>query len=338
MGKRRFRFVDLSLRSLQALGRIVDKRDYFSRFSTSSKNIFHIGAESPQQALHLREALLLSCKRLRVEFDVVTIIASACRHVFDHVTHLAQRLRKNRELGIYATTHLKRGRCSIERIEGTVIAGQGIVSSTCRHRERFCVFCDFQIVHKLLVLTLERIDLVDAAQRETGLIELCRGGFLRILYAIELNCSFMRIGESSLVRSQDIRHLLANPSVKHMDVGCRFHELLMLELATKVDCRADDLRQFAHARHRAIHRRARTPVSPNAARDYELVHLAVFAFVEKTTCNLQGVLAVTHHVSTRAAAHEQLERRKQGRFARTSLARDHREAVARLKRCVADKR
>ena len=247
-------------------------------------------------------------------------------------------MRESRELGVDATARFKRRCCSIERIEGTAITRQSFMSSTCRHRERLSVLGDFQVVHKLLVLTLKWIDLVDAAQCEASLIELCRSGFLRILHSIELSCSFMRIGESSLVRSQDIRHLLANPSVKHMDVGCRFHELLMLELATKVDCRADDLRQFAHARHRAIHRRARTPVSPNAARDYELVHLVVFAFVEKTTCNLQGFLAVTHHVSTRAAAHEQLERRKQGRFARTSLARDHREAVARLKRCVADKR
>ena len=66
--------------------------------------------------------------------------------------------------------------------------------------------------------------------------------------------------------------------------------------------------------------------------------LALFLLQEEAARNAQGVFPIAHHARAGALAHEQLACRKQGRFARARLAREHRQPRARRKRGVADKR
>ena len=59
---------------------------------------------------------------------------------------------------------------------------------------------------------------------------------------------------------------------------------------------------------------------------------------EETPRHHQRVFPIAHHLRAGTLAHKQLARRKQRRFARARLAREHRQPRARRKRGVADKR
>ena len=272
---------------------------------------------------------------LGVELDAVAVVARRRRNVLEHEPGLPQGGGQVRELRIHCAGRFERRRGRVQAVERAAVGRERLVRECNRGGERLRMLGDFQVVLELLVLALDGRHLVDAPQVESRLVELGGRKLACCLHARQLVCRLGGALERRPVFAERCLHRLARPRVEHLHVGCRAHELLVLELPAQVNRGRNALGELAHAGHGAVDRGARAPVGPHAAYGDQLVARCGAAGHEAPRHH-ERAFAVAHKVGAGPRAHEQFQGREERRLPRARLARDDGEAVARLQGGIAD--
>ena len=307
-----------------------------ARLVAATEHVSHARPVRPAQPLERGEARLKPVELLWVKVHLVRVVAKLGGHVPDVDQRALERLRPAGQPPVIARRVLERAHRLAERVAGTVVPGEKLAGARGGGHEGLTVLDARKLRLELLELSLARVDLVDAAQHEGGLVEPLARGASQLPHALQLGGRLVGIHERGAIGLQRVDRRGADPGVEQLHMGLDGEQALMLVLAAEVDRGTHALRELADARHVAVQLNAAASVGAHAAAHHGAV--LVVPGKKQPPLDLERRCALAHHTGVGALAHQQLDRGEQRRLAGAGLARQHGEPGRRLDGGIADER